>query len=106
MPLQTDQPTSNGSIPTSNLQPPTSNGQAPTSKSQAPTSNGPALTSNGPAAVPTSNGLPSKYAKDAPELSSMSRPRPPDYEDAWYEESDGQFYNQYDWFQASTWLEL
>jgi hypothetical protein len=28
-----------------------------------------------------------------------SRPKPPDYDDAWYEEADGQFYNQYDWYQ-------
>jgi hypothetical protein len=30
---------------------------------------------------------------------SGPRPKPPDYDDAWYEEADGQFYNQYDWYQ-------
>ena len=28
-----------------------------------------------------------------------SRPKPADYDEAWYEEADGQWYNQYDWYQ-------
>ena len=29
-----------------------------------------------------------------------SRPKPPDYDEAWYEDpSDGQWYNQYDWYE-------
>ena len=32
---------------------------------------------------------------------SSGRLKPPDYEDAWYEEpSDGQWYNSYDWYQV------
>ena len=30
------------------------------------------------------------------------RPKPADYDSAWYEESDGQWYNQYDWYQDHT----
>ena len=50
-----------------------------------------------------------KNAKDnsskAPQMAVIPRAKPPDYEDAWYEESDGQFYNQYDWYQdeAGEW---
>ena len=30
----------------------------------------------------------------------QSRPKPPDYDEAWYEDpSDGQWYNQYDWYE-------
>ena len=32
-------------------------------------------------------------------LKAGGRAKPPDYDDAWYEEADGQFYNQYDWYQ-------
>ena len=30
----------------------------------------------------------------------QSRPKPPDYDEAWYEDpTDGQWYNQYDWYE-------
>ena len=33
----------------------------------------------------------------------QARPKPPDYDEAWYEDpTDGQWYNQYDWYEDET----
>jgi len=54
---------------------------------------------------PVCNGGLSASKNNAPDRKTMpahitSRPKPPDYEEAWYEEpSDGQYYNSYDWYE-------
>ena len=35
-------------------------------------------------------------------VGGSSRPKPADYDEAWYEETDGQWYNQYDWYQEES----
>ena len=49
--------------------------------------------------------IPYGDAGPAPSAKPSMRPKPPDYDSAWYEESDGQWYNQYDWYQdqAGQW---
>ena len=55
--------------------------------------------------IPACNGAISASKNNATENKTMpthitSRPKPPDYEEAWYEEpSDGQWYNSYDWYE-------
>jgi hypothetical protein len=48
-------------------------------------------------AITNNSSKPSLHMENAGQ--AVGRPKPPDYDDAWYEEADGQFYNQYDWYQ-------
>ena len=41
----------------------------------------------------------SQMQTDTAAASFEPRPKPADYDTAWYEESDGQYYNQYDWYE-------
>lgn len=50
----------------------------------------------GPSLDPENNA---KDNSSKPPMATVSRAKPSDYDDAWYEESDGQFYNQYDWYE-------
>ena len=49
--------------------------------------------------APKSTDNPNMFTKPG---SGSSRPKPADYDEAWYEETDGQWYNQYDWYQEDN----
>ena len=51
-----------------------------------------------PATKPSTNN-PNMFNKVG---GGSSRPKPADYDEAWYEETDGQWYNQYDWYQEES----
>ena len=50
---------------------------------------------SGPTLDPENNA---KDNSSKPPMATVPRAKPSDYDEAWYEESDGQFYNQYDWY--------